>query len=59
MNRQQLEESAKETSDYYTKSFIKHYFNKNSSELTKENINEMNSFGLWGMTEWVIDNVKQ
>lgn len=59
MNRQQLEESAKETEDYYIKSFIKYYFNKNSSELTKEDINEMKSFGLWGMTEWVIDNVKQ
>ena len=59
MTKKFLEQSSKTTADYYKHMFMKHYLNKTLLTLTKEDVHVMDCFGLWGMTEWVIDNIKQ
>ena len=41
----------------YEKLFIKHYFKKEYSKLTKEDNHEMDCFGSFGMAEWCRDKL--
>lgn len=58
MTDEQLDEIFMGIRDDYESQFIKHYFNKEYSELTKEDKHEMDCFGAYGIAEWCIDNIK-
>lgn len=59
MNTEELEHEARETKLTYEQLFVKHYFKKEYKDLTKDEKYEMDCFGLYGMTEWVQDNVSR
>ena len=58
MTDEQLDEMFMDIREDYESQFIKHYFDKEYSELTKDDKHEMNCFGAYGIAEWVIENVK-
>ena len=58
MTDEQLDEMFMDIREDYESQFIKHYFDKEYSKLTKDDKHEMNCFGAYGIAEWVIENVK-
>ena len=46
------------TTTHFEDLFIKHYFKKEKENLSKEDKHEIDCFGAFGITEWVIDNVR-
>ena len=57
-SEEMIDNDMSDTSLYYEDLFIKHYFKKERSDLTEQDKHEMDCFGIFGMTEWCIDNVK-
>ena len=58
ISEEEIDKEMQQVINNYQKFFIKYYFKKEYSELTKEDKHEMDCFGIFGMTEWCIDNVK-
>ncbi len=59
LSNQQIENGFNNAKIHYEDLFIEHYFKVERKDLTKEQDHEMDCFGMFGMTEWVQDNVLQ
>lgn len=58
ISEEEIDKEMQQVINNYQKFFIKYYFKKEYSELTKEDKHEMDCFGSFGMAEWCRDNIK-